>query len=71
MLHLKSEQNCVTEMLKEEEDAPFLSLAARGAPRCVHMLLTQHSATKPKVMSAVQGGTCAPRIASIHLLHLT
>lgn len=57
MLHLKSEQNCVTEMLKEEEeeeeDAPFLSLAAGGAPRSIQMLLTQ-----PKT----QGHVCCTRM---------
>lgn len=47
MLHLQSEQNCVTEMEKQEEGAPFLSLAAGGAPRFIQMLLTQ---PKPKVM---------------------
>lgn len=36
-LHFKSEQSCVTEM-KKEEDAPFLSLAAGGAPRFIQML---------------------------------
>lgn len=39
-LHLKSERSCVTEMRKEE-GAPFLSLAAGGAPRFIQMLLTQ------------------------------
>ena len=46
MLHLQSEQSCVTEMQKQE-GAPFLSLAAGGAPRFIQMLLTQ---PKPKVM---------------------
>lgn len=40
-LHLKSEQSCVTEM-KKEEDAPFLSRAAGGAPRFIQMLQSQN-----------------------------
>lgn len=66
MLHLKSEQSCVTVMLKEE-GAPFLSLTAGGAPR-FKMLLPQ---PKPKVTVSFNRVHLRTQNISHSIIHLT